>query len=126
MNVILIEPDRLLATAYVQSLQAAGHQVRHTVSAEQAVHLADRQPPDVVVIELQLPRHNGVEFLYEFRSYGEWLHIPIVVHTWVPTTELAGVPGLARDLGVCKVLYKASSSLAQLCDAVAHAAKVPA
>jgi len=124
MHVLLIEPDKLLAASYAAALERSGHTVAHAVSAQGAVHQADTAMPDVVVLELQLPNHNGVEFLYEFRSYNEWLDIPVVLHTFVPDRELTHAAALGRELGVVRILYKPETNLAQLCAAVQAA--VPA
>jgi DNA-binding response OmpR family regulator len=118
VHVLLIEPDRLQATALAEALERDGHTVAHAVSAQGAVHQADTQMPDAVVLELQLPNHNGVEFLYEFRSYHEWLHVPVLVHTFVPLHELAYAATLTKELGVTRVLYKPATSLAALCATV--------
>lgn len=118
MHVLLIEPDRLLAATYQRALQNDGHQVATAVSAQAAVQVADRQKPDVVVLEMELSRHNGVEFLYEFRSYHEWLTVPVIIHSFVPPEELAAAPTLQRELGVVRLLYKPATTLAQLCSAV--------
>jgi len=126
MHVLLIEPDKLQADVYTQALQRNGHTVAHAVSAQGAVHLADEQTPDVAVLELQLPGHNGVEFLYEFRSYHEWLHVPVVVHSFVPPHELARAATLTKELGVVRTLYKPDTSLRILCAVVAAAKPVAA
>ena len=124
MHVLLIEPDKLQARACAAALERDGHTVAHAVSAQSAVHLADAQTPDVVVLELQLARHNGVEFLYEFRSYSEWMSIPVVVHTFVPPHELEQAVTLAAELGVIRALYKPQTSLGSLCAAVRAAVPV--
>ena len=118
MHVLLIEPDRLQARTLRRALERDGHAVAHAVSAQSAVHCADERTPDVVVLELQLPQHNGVEFLYEFRTYPEWLHIPVILHTFVPARELMHAATLQTELGVVRTLYKPTTSLAQLCAAV--------
>ncbi len=118
MHILLIEPDVLLAESYRRAFQAAGHSVVAARSAQTAVQAADEQQPDVVVLELQLPGHNGVEFLYEFRSYPEWLHIPVIVHSFTPSSEYASAATLERELGVRRCLYKPETSLADLCEAV--------
>lgn len=124
MHVLLIEPDTILASTYAQALERQGHTVSRPVSAQTAVHAADKRQPDAVVLELQLPRHNGVEFLYEFRSYSEWRDVPIIVHTFVPLTELATAETLQAELGVKQLLYKPATSLARLCAAVQGAVAV--
>lgn len=118
MHVLLIEPDTILASTYARALERQGHTVSRAVSAQTAVHAADKRQPDAVVLELQLPRHNGVEFLYEFRSYSEWRDVPIIVHTFVPLTELVTAETLQGELGVKQLLYKPATSLARLCAAV--------
>lgn len=122
MHILLVEPDTLQARTLTAALERDGHSVVHALSAQSAVHGADEQAPDVVVLELQLPQHNGVEFLYEFRSYPEWLHIPVVLHTFVPARELAHAATLHAELGVVRTLYKPATNLAQLCAAVRMAA----
>ncbi len=118
MHVLLIEPDTLLADSYRRAFKTAGYTVAAVRSAQSAVHAADEQVPDVVVLELQLPRHNGVEFLYEFRSYPEWLEVPVVIHSFTPPSEYASAATLERELGVRRCLYKPETSLADLCAAV--------
>lgn len=124
MHVLLIEPDKLQASTYRQALERSGHTVVHATSAQSAVHSADIQSPDVVVLELQMAGHNGVEFLYEFRSYHEWLHVPVVLHTFVPPPELLHTATLTHELGVVRTLYKPATDLAALCAAVQAAVPV--
>lgn len=114
MNILLIEPNNLLADVYKKSLERAGHAVAVGRDAQNAVLVADGNTPDIVVLELQLPGHSGVEFLYEFRSYPEWQDIPVILHTMVPEQEFS----LPAQLNVAGHLYKPVTSLKQLVRAV--------
>lgn len=125
MHILLIEPDAILTKIYCQAFTGAGHTVVPTGSAQTAVHLADEKQPDVVVLELQLARHNGIEFLYEFRSYHEWLKIPVIINSHIPPQEFEGLPTLKRELGVAAVLHKSSADLSQLLAAVAKSQPIP-
>ncbi len=118
-NVLLIEPNAALARTYVQALQHVGHQVAHVGTAQDAIDAADTTKPDVVVLELQLAVHDGVEFLHEFRSYPEWQSIPVIVNTSLTPSALRPVQGaLAGDFGVALALYKPRTTLEQLISAV--------
>lgn len=118
-QILLIEPDRLLAETYARSLTEAGHQVMTCSGAQAAIMAADQQCPDVVILELQLIEHSGVEFLYEFRSYPEWQAIPVIIQTGVPPGEFSGNEQLLKsELGVRVYLYKSVTSLQQLIAAV--------
>jgi DNA-binding response OmpR family regulator len=111
-HILLIEPNTLLAETYTQALHHAGHSVAHVTGAQAGIDAADKKAPDVVILELQLPRHNGIEFLHEFRSYAEWSHVPVIVNTLVQpgSLMLSKVP-LKRDLGVVEFLYKPRTTL---------------
>lgn len=115
-RILLVEPDRLLAKAYIQVLKAAGHQVTACLTGQAGIQAADQQTPDLVVLELQLKGHNGVEFLYELRSYPEWQSIPVVVQTLVPPAALDQIETLPL-LGIDRYLYKPSTKLEDLVDA---------
>ncbi len=122
MHILLIEPDRLLAATYQTALENAGHSIAHAQSAQQAVYLADEKAPDVIVLEPQLPRHNGIEFLYELKSYTEWQHVPVIVLTVLPPDTIAPFTVLQTQLSVVAVLSKSRTSLEKLCREVARSA----
>jgi CheY-like chemotaxis protein len=119
MNVLLIEPDVVIAQNAYRVLRSAGHTVVLTDDAEAAIHLSDRQVPDVVILELQLAGHNGIEFVHEFRSYPEWQAIPIILFTLVPPQALVLAPEMAQTMNITHYLYKPMTSLKRLIDTVA-------
>ncbi|HEY5806173.1 MAG TPA: response regulator [Candidatus Saccharimonadales bacterium] len=111
-HILLIEPNTVLAKTYTQALHHAGHTAAHAVGAQAAIGAADKQTPDVVIMELQLPQHGGIEFLHEFRSYAEWLDVPVVVNTALPPARmLLAKQSLVRDFGVREILYKPRTTL---------------
>ncbi|HEX8762184.1 MAG TPA: response regulator [Candidatus Saccharimonadales bacterium] len=114
-NVLLIEPDKVLGGTYQQALRLWGYEVTHAFSAQEAINAADKARPDVVVLELQLIGHDGIEFLQEFRSYPEWQDVPVVVlsHLTRELLEQSRVT-LARDYGVYDCLYKPRTTLSHL------------
>ena len=113
--VLLVEPDEVLAKIYAQALCSKKYEVIHVTGAQAAVIAADDNRPDLVICELQLIGHSGIEFLYEFRSYADWQKVPVIVLTSVPPTEFSGSrDGLKEQLGVGNYLYKPATSLAQM------------
>lgn len=111
-HILLIEPNTLLAKTYLQALEHAGFSVTHVVGAQTAIDAADEKTPDVVIAELHLPQHSAVEFLHEFRSYEDWISVPVVINTSAPAAQTAQFSEeLRRELGVRKILYKPQTSL---------------
>jgi CheY-like chemotaxis protein len=63
--------------------------------------------------------HNGLEFLYEFRSYPDWQDVPVLLLTNVsPGTFAASWQLLTGQLGVRSYLYKPRTSLKKFVHAV--------
>lgn len=121
-NVLIIEPNRVLGQIYHQALGGAGHIVQTCATAQAAVLAADERVPDVVVVELQLVSHSGVEFLYEFRSYADWQDVPVIAHSHVPVVEFGERLGAIQEqLGIVEYLYKPTTSLANLLASVNRA-----
>lgn len=121
-NVLLIEPDAVLARTYQRALEHAGHNVRHAAAAQAAVNQCDATPPDIVILELQLVAHDGIEFLHEFRSYAEWRDIPVIVLSNLTRGSFERArQTLARDFGIGVCLYKPRTSLERLVRTVREA-----
>jgi CheY-like chemotaxis protein len=118
-QILLIEPDRLLVKTYCEALQQAGHIVRACATAQAAVFAVDKAQPDVILLEMQLVTHSGLEFLYELRSYPEWQNIPVIALSNVPPTEFLDSTALqSHELNVQIYHYKPLTSLRQLIQSV--------
>ena len=118
-KVLLIEPNAVLARVYMQALQHAGHTAAYANNAQDAIDATDEFVPDVIVLELQLAVHDGIEFLHELRSYAEWQRLPVIINTHITPDALMHVKNvLEQDLGVKAWLYKPRTSLQQLISAV--------
>jgi DNA-binding response OmpR family regulator len=113
-RILLIEPNRILAQIYKDALKEGGYDISVAHDAQNAITTSDKLRPDLIVMEIQLIKHNGVEFLYELRSYPEWQDIPIVVNSIVPPSEFAQNEVLYKEIGINNYLYKPQTSLTEL------------
>jgi DNA-binding response OmpR family regulator len=110
--ILLIEPDRLLANTFEQALSREGYEVISVSTGQEAIYAIDERLPQLVVLELQLPAHNGLEFLYEFRSYPEWQEVPVIINTNISLNELAAAEDvLYNELGVRSWHYKPKTTI---------------
>ncbi len=118
MNILVIEPDKILGEATKNALEAFGFAVVWKRNAQTALDSLDTTVPDLIILELQLGLHNGVEFLYEVASYPEWQHIPVIVHTINAKASDEIFAASFEQLKVSAVLYKPRTTTAQLVKAV--------
>lgn len=114
-HVLLIEPDQILGKTIASVLEKNGYKVNSVPTAQDGIISADALRPDLVIIELQLVSHSGVEFLYEFRSYSDWDRVPVIIYSAVAPGEFnLSRDNLTKELGVSRYLYKPSTSVGEL------------
>ena len=113
-HVLLIEPDMLLARHTREYLEGCGHSVQWRSDAQAAINGADEISPDIVVMEMQLATNSGMEFLYEFRSYADWQHVPIIILTSVPRADFDSSSILWEQLEVVAYYYKPEATLSRV------------
>lgn len=120
-HIAVIEPDRVLGQVYQLALQDAGYTVHWSQDAQRGIQLINDHSIDIIIVELQMAVHNGIEFLYELRSYAEWQHIPVIILSNVPSSHPNLSPVLWENIGIAAYLYK---PLAKLTDIVAAVKQV--
>lgn len=79
MRVLIAEDDRRLGEMLAATVRAAGFAVDLAHNGEQADELGASEPYDAVVLDLGLPRRDGISLLTEWRRAG--LTMPILILT---------------------------------------------
>jgi two-component system KDP operon response regulator KdpE len=75
-RVLVVDDEPQIRRALGINLRSRGYDVDLAADGEQALTLAARKHPDVVVLDLGLPAMDGVEVIRGLRG---WSHVPIVV-----------------------------------------------
>jgi len=79
--ILLVEDDALLRQAFAILLEDAGYRVVEAGSAAEALAVANRETPAVVVLDIGLPDRSGLEVARELRERSETTAIPIIALT---------------------------------------------
>ena len=119
-NVLVVEPDELLAKTYRRILTDSGYYVRSSTNAQDAIIDIDSTKPDVILVEIQLRLHNGIELLNEIRSYPDLSEIPIIVLTYVPEASFSSLLN-DKQLKFVKYLHKSQATHQDILFAVQEA-----
>jgi len=86
-TVALIEDNLDLRMAFKQVLAHAGYEVRTAGDGEQGLLLVREQPPDIVLLDMLLPKLSGLELLRALKADPATAHIPVVVLTSLPQSN---------------------------------------
>ena len=68
MRVLLIEDDQGIALFVVKGLREAGFAVDHAVDGEDGLHLALTESYDVIIVDLMLPKIDGLTVITKLRA----------------------------------------------------------
>lgn len=77
-KILIIEDEKILAEMYQDKFTQAGFEVIVAYSAEGALTILQREVPDLILLDILLPRENGVSFLAKMRKNPKLSSIPVV------------------------------------------------
>src|SRR6478672_3639273 len=97
MRVLVVEDDAALCRQLAEALTAAGYAVDRAGDGEEGHFLGDTEPYDAVVLDLGLPRLDGLTILKRWRADGR--NFPVLILTardrW--TEKVEGIDAGADD-----------------------------
>lgn len=80
-KVLLVEDSKFLRIANERALTKAGYQVLTAVDGEEALLAAERELPNVIVLDMLLPKISGPEVLKALKKNAATQRIPVLVLT---------------------------------------------
>ena len=97
MRVLLVEDDADLSRQLKTALADAGYAVDHAPDGEEAHFLGDTEPYDVVVLDLGLPKVDGVSVLERWRRDGKTTPVLILTARGAWSDKVSGFDAGADD-----------------------------
>ena len=83
-RVLVVEDDEAIADVLRRSLRAEGHDVRSAADGVEALRASEEFAPDLVLLDLGLPRLDGMEVLRRLRAESD---VPVLILTARTATE---------------------------------------
>lgn len=100
-HVLVVEDDPWIAWMVADELTDRGCQVRTATDGVEALeHIKERQP-DVIVLDMMLPRMHGWDFVERYQQHTGGARLPIIV-----VSAAGAVPRSLEKRGVCRYLRK--------------------
>lgn len=77
-KILIIEDEKILAEMYQDRFSQEGYQVALAFTSEEGIDLAKKEKPDLILLDILLPKENGVGFLKRLKKAGEISSTPVV------------------------------------------------
>jgi DNA-binding response OmpR family regulator len=102
-KILIIEDEKSLVDMYQEKLEQSGFKTFFTMEMEEGLRLFEKEKPDLILLDILLPRDSGIVFLQRLEEkFGE-ISVPILAFSNYDDLE---TKNKAEKLGVEEYLIK--------------------
>ena len=80
-RILIVEDSPQNMRLMEMTLKAKNYTLLKATDGEEALDMATRERPDLIIMDVQLPKLNGLEVTRKLRDTVEFSHIPIIAIT---------------------------------------------
>lgn len=119
-KILFIEDDPTLQKTLCMALEKGGYGVKPALDGELGLKAAKDEKPDLILLDLILPKYDGFEVLTQLKKDESTKDIPVIVLTNLETTEDIQK---ALNLGATTYLVKANYDLKDVLEKIKDSIK---
>lgn len=120
MKVLIIDDEKSILKMYEQQLVMAGFDVWTAPDGQAGINQAKSEKPDVILLDIIMPKFNGLDVLKTIKSDPMIKDIPVFLLTNLPK-ECSG--DKAKELGAAGYLVKAENEPKMIVDIIKNSVK---
>lgn len=79
MKILIAEDDNYLVNAYRVKLIKAGYEIKIALDGNEALNALESFTPDLIVLDLVMPKKDGFATLEEIKKNDKWKNIPVII-----------------------------------------------
>ena len=110
-KILLVEDDQFLVRVYKLKLEKQGYEVIYLEDGREVLQTVRVEKPDLVVLDLILPKKDGVEVLKELKGNTETKDVPVLVLSQLGMPEDIEK---SKEAGAIDHLVKSQNSFAEV------------
>lgn len=114
-RILIAEDDKFLASAYKLKLSRMGFEVTVVADGQEAVDQLSKSLPDLILLDLVMPKKDGFVTLQEIKANDKWKNIPVIVASNLGQKEDVD---RAAELGAAGYIVKTAVTITELVDKV--------
>ena len=80
-KILIVEDDDVVTEAISYNLEWNGYQVEAAADGLSALKIVQREPPDLIILDIALPKKNGLDLCREIRHAENTAKLPIIMLT---------------------------------------------
>lgn len=112
-KILIVEDDGFLSKMYAKKFQIAGFEVEVAHDGVEGFAKAKSFKPDLILMDILMPKQNGIETLDKLKADSELKSIPVIMATNLSTTDDAET---AKKKGAVRYVVKSEVTPAEMVD----------
>jgi len=113
-TILLIDDDPLIIRMYQNKLAEEGYQILTAFNGESGLALAQKETPNLIFLDLMMPKMSGAEVLKALKKDEVTKNIPVVILSNLDGKDEHQYAEDAGKIGAAGYLVKAETDLKQL------------
>jgi DNA-binding response OmpR family regulator len=105
-KILVVEDDKFLRSAYLAKLVRVGFEVQVAEDGEEALKILGDFEPDLILLDLIMPKKDGFQTLAEMKGNSRWKNIPVIV-----TTNLGQQEDIDKAVGLGAMDYVVKTAM---------------
>lgn len=114
-KILFIEDDPLIVKIYTTRLTADGYEVFSAENGEDGLKVAEEVMPDLIVLDIMMPKLDGFAVLTQLRQNEKTKDIPVLVYSNLAQEEEMK---RAKTLGATEFIVKANLSPTEMVEKI--------
>lgn len=122
-TILIVEDEQSLNEAYQMILRKAGYTVQVAFDGQEALEVAALEEPALILLDLRMPRMDGIEFLRNYNLRQDHPNVKVIVFS---NYDMQKEIDEAYSLGADRYFMKALASPKELLQVVENTLTSPA
>lgn len=115
-KILIVEDDSFLMNVYEKKFAQSGFAIVKAADGEETIALLSAGSlPDIILLDIIMPKKNGFDVLHALHEHAEWKNIPVVI---ISNLGQESDQARGKELGAVEYLVKSDTSLEQIVERV--------
>lgn len=114
-KILVVDDDESLTSLYEAALAARGYQVFIANNGEEALTVAEKENPDLILLDVMMPNVHGLNVLDILKATPETQNAKVIMLTALGDE---GTKQKAMEAGACDYIVKSESNMADIMEKI--------
>jgi two-component system, sensor histidine kinase and response regulator len=95
-RILIIDDDKEFLEELTETLSLSGYETISVEDPDRIREIVGKTIPDVILLDLKMPKKTGFQVAYELNEYPEWAQVPIIAMSAYFNQEKMSIPPMFR------------------------------